>query len=93
MYELQKLCDAVPSYPTPRALALIEQELGSPASELFLDLDESTLPIAAALICRTGRAFQNKTLERYRDQKVKNVLTIENFDRSHDSLVGPNDQV
>lgn len=31
VYELQKLCDAVPSYPTAEALALIEQQLGAPA--------------------------------------------------------------
>ena len=40
--ELQKLCDAVPSYPTAEALALIEEELGAPAATLFDGLDSST---------------------------------------------------
>ena len=48
VYELQKLCDAVPSYPTAEALALIEAELGRPAAELFDGLDASSTPIAAA---------------------------------------------
>ena len=33
IYELQKLCDAVPSYPTSEALRLIEAELGQPPSQ------------------------------------------------------------
>ena len=48
VYELQKLCDSVPSYPTPHALELIESELGQPASELFDQLAAETEPIAAA---------------------------------------------
>ena len=47
IYELQKLCDAVPSYPTREALALVEAELGAPAAELFEGLDAETRPIAA----------------------------------------------
>lgn len=61
--ELQKLCDAVPSYPTPRALELIERELGSPASELFLDLDEGTVPIAAASLGQVYRCRIRSTGE------------------------------
>jgi len=55
VYELQKLCDSVPSYPTAHALALLEAELGRPASELFADLDESTQPIAAASLGQVYR--------------------------------------
>ncbi|EOD29507.1 hypothetical protein EMIHUDRAFT_113732 [Emiliania huxleyi CCMP1516] len=54
VYELQKLCDAVPSYPTAAALALIEAELGAPASSLF-ELDASSEPIAAASLGQVYR--------------------------------------
>jgi len=54
IYELQKLCDAVPSYPTAAALALIEAELGAPASSLF-ELDASSEPIAAASLGQVYR--------------------------------------
>jgi predicted unusual protein kinase regulating ubiquinone biosynthesis (AarF/ABC1/UbiB family) len=60
IYELQKLCDAVPSYPTPLALELIEAELGSPPSALFTDLDERTQPIAAASL---GQVYRCRTRE------------------------------
>ena len=53
--ELQKLCDAVPSYPTAEALALIEEELGAPAATLFDGLDSSTAPIAAASLGQVYR--------------------------------------
>jgi aarF domain-containing kinase len=62
--ELQKLCDAVPSYPTARALELIELELGAPASELFLDLDAGTPPIAAASLGQVYRCRLRSTGER-----------------------------
>ena len=55
VYELQKLCDAVPSYPTAEALALIEEELGAPAATLFDGLDSSTAPIAAASLGQVYR--------------------------------------
>ena len=55
VYELQKLCDAVPSYPTADALRLIESELGVPASEVFTGLDESSQPIAAASLGQVYR--------------------------------------
>lgn len=61
--ELQKLCDAVPSYPTPRALELIERELGAPAASLFLDLDASTEPIAAASLGQVYRCRLRSTGE------------------------------
>eukprot|EP00940_MAST-03C_sp_MAST-3C-sp2_P002271 g2271.t1 len=47
LFELQKLCDSVPSYPTAEAIALLEKELG-PVDDLFYDLDESSSPIASA---------------------------------------------
>ena len=48
VYELQKLCDAVPSYPTAEAIKLVEAELGQPVEAIFEGLDQSTMPIAAA---------------------------------------------
>ena len=55
VYELQKLCDAVPSYPTPLALELIERELGRPAQAVFADLDDTSEPIAAASLGQVYR--------------------------------------
>merc|ERR1712241_401983 len=47
--ELQKLCDAVPSFPTEDAIAVINDELGPGAAErMFHDLSSDTQPIAAA---------------------------------------------
>jgi len=48
LFELQKLCDAVPSFPTSQALAMIEAELGTSVPQLFDGLDKSVEPIAAA---------------------------------------------
>lgn len=48
IYELQKLCDQVPSFPTAMALTVIEESLGAPAAHFFADLDASVEPIAAA---------------------------------------------
>merc|ERR1711936_324477 len=47
LFELQKLCDAVPSFPTKDAIDVIESELGRPVAEVFEGLDGSE-PIAAA---------------------------------------------
>ena len=55
VYELQKLCDAVPSYPTADAIRLIEAELGRPAAAVFSGIDESTSPIAAASLGQVYR--------------------------------------
>eukprot|EP01043_Picozoa_sp_COSAG02_P017018 COSAG02_NODE_762_length_17464_cov_12.006219_8_plen_493_part_00 len=76
--ELQKLCDAVPSYPTPRALELIEAELGRPVSELFVDLDASTAPIAAASLgqvyrCRLRLTGEQVALKVQRPDMLKAV--------------------
>jgi len=48
LFELQKLCDAVPSFPTQQAIDMIEAELGGSVASTFLDLDSSVEPIAAA---------------------------------------------
>lgn len=55
VYELQKLCDAVPSYPTEQALALIEAELGAAADALFDGLGPGTAPVAAASLGQVYR--------------------------------------
>merc|ERR1719340_105802 len=48
LFELQKLCDAVPSFPTKEAIEVIESELGCDVGDLFLGLEEDVSPIAAA---------------------------------------------
>jgi len=48
LVQLQKLCDAVPSYPTSEAMAVVESELGIKVEDVFLDLHTTTSPIAAA---------------------------------------------
>ena len=47
LIELQKLCDAVPPFPTSQALALLEAELGGPAEDFF-EAPFPSEPIAAA---------------------------------------------
>jgi predicted unusual protein kinase regulating ubiquinone biosynthesis (AarF/ABC1/UbiB family) len=42
LFELQKLCDAVPGYPTKAAILVIESELGAKVADLFDDLTEDT---------------------------------------------------
>jgi predicted unusual protein kinase regulating ubiquinone biosynthesis (AarF/ABC1/UbiB family) len=49
VYELQKLCDAVPPFPTGEAIATIEKELGiAHVAQVFAGLDQDTAPIASA---------------------------------------------
>jgi predicted unusual protein kinase regulating ubiquinone biosynthesis (AarF/ABC1/UbiB family) len=48
LIELQKLCDAVPPFPTKYAIDLIEHELGQPVEELYDGLSRTSSPIAAA---------------------------------------------
>lgn len=55
VYELQKLCDAVPSFPTAIALQTISSELGRPIEQMFSDLTLESEPIAAASL---GQVFQ-----------------------------------
>ena len=58
LFELQKLCDSVPSFPTAEAISVIESELGTGAARnLFQDLDSSTPPIAAASL---GQVYKLK---------------------------------
>ena len=78
VYELQKLCDSVPSYPTVDALKLIEAELGVPASALFADLDASTEPVAAASLgqvyrCRMRGSGQEVALKVQRPDMIRAV--------------------
>ena len=55
LYELQKLCDSVPSYPTAAALLLIEAEIGRPVSDVFIGLDRDSTPVAAASLGQVYR--------------------------------------
>merc|ERR1719433_1343057 len=48
IFELQKLCDAVPSFPTKEAIEVIESELGCNVGDVFLGLEGDIPPIAAA---------------------------------------------
>merc|ERR1711992_255250 len=59
LFELQKLCDAVPSLPTRDAVAVIEAELGRPVAEIFEGLEGSE-PIAAASL---GQVYKVKLAE------------------------------
>ena len=73
-----KLCDAVPSYPTAEALALIEAELGRPAAELFDGLDASSTPIAAASLgqvyrCRLRASGAEIALKVQRPDMIRSV--------------------
>lgn len=55
MNELQKLCDKVPSFPTPIAMQVIQDELGKPWYECFAELTPA--PIAAASL---GQVYKGK---------------------------------
>jgi len=59
LFELQKLCDAVPSFPTSDAVAVIEEELGRPVAEVFEGLEGSE-PIAAASL---GQVYKVRLVE------------------------------
>ena len=49
LFELQKLCDAVPSFPTSEALAVMQSELGvETVASVFPGLESDTQPVAAA---------------------------------------------
>ena len=60
MRELEKLQDDVPPFPFAQAKEIVERELRSPLTEIFLRFDES--PLAAASIAQVHRA-QLKTGE------------------------------
>lgn len=57
LFELQKLCDAVPSFPTVQALEVMSRELRCDPRDIFQDLDETTVPIAAASL---GQVYKLK---------------------------------
>jgi aarF domain-containing kinase len=48
VYELQKLCDSCPSFPTDIAIDIIEKELGKRVGEVYEGINLDTVPIAAA---------------------------------------------
>lgn len=55
LHELAKLQDSVPTFPTEEARALIESELGTPISEVFVEF--SPLPVASASL---GQVYKGK---------------------------------
>ena len=55
MVELQKLCDKVPSFDSGVAMRLIEDELGRPWQEVYLELTPE--PIAAASL---GQVYKGR---------------------------------
>jgi len=68
LFELQKLCDAVPSFPTEQALEVIESELGKSVEEVFMDLNSTVSPIAAASL---GQVYRVKLKEEGEEVAVK----------------------
>lgn len=79
MTELQKLCDKVPSFPDDVAMALIEEELGSPWHEIYDELSPS--PIAAASLGQVykGRLKENGDLVAVKVQRpfVLETVTVD----------------
>ena len=56
VYELQKLCDSVPAFPTPKAIEVLRAELGvDDIADVYLDLDNHSVPIAAASLGQVYR--------------------------------------
>merc|ERR1719400_2542639 len=68
LFELQKLCDAVPSFPTKEAIEVIESELGCEVGEVFLGLQQDTSPIAAASL---GQVYKVKLAKENKVVAVK----------------------
>jgi len=60
LFELQKLCDAVPSFPTKDAIEVIESELGVKVSDIFEGLDVDKGPIASASL---GQVYKVKLVD------------------------------
>ncbi|CAN4090943.1 unnamed protein product [Withania somnifera] len=81
MVELQKLCDKVPSFPDDVAMALIEEELGEPWSNIYSELSPS--PIAAASLGQVykGRLKENGDLVAVKVQRpfVLETVTVDLF--------------
>jgi aarF domain-containing kinase len=68
VYELQKLCDAVPPFPTAQAVAMLEEELGAPVDTFFTGLGDSSIPIASASL---GQVYQCHLVEGGQEVAVK----------------------
>ena len=68
LFELQKLCDAVPSFPTKDAIEVIESELGVKVTDIFEGLDPEEGPIAAASL---GQVYRVKLVENDKVVAVK----------------------
>ncbi|XP_060180486.1 uncharacterized protein LOC132610218 [Lycium barbarum] len=81
MVELQKLCDKVPSFPDDVAMALIEEELGEPWTNIYSELSSS--PIAAASLGQVykGRLKENGDLVAVKVQRpfVLETVTVDLF--------------
>jgi len=60
LFELQKLCDAVPSFPTKDALEVIESELGAKVSDIFEGFNAEEGPIASASL---GQVYKVKLVD------------------------------
>lgn len=52
LLELQKLCDAVPSFPTRKAREIVRAELGEAGLDAFADFSDDTAPVASASLVR-----------------------------------------
>merc|ERR1711906_64870 len=61
IYQLQSLCDQVPHFDHQTALAIIEDELGAPATEMFIGLASVDRPIAAASLGQVYRCKLRST--------------------------------
>ncbi len=66
MNELRDLCDAVPSFDNAIAFAMMEEELGRPVDEMFVDISEK--PIAAASL---GQVYKAKLKETGEEVAIK----------------------
>ncbi len=80
LFELQKLCDSVPSFPTKEAIDVIEAELGpGSVQELFHDLTTSTPPIAAASL---GQVYKLKLRKKTEGNLLRNQRVLSNITRA-----------
>ena len=61
--ELQKLCDGCPAFDNEVAMATIEASLGRPVGEVFIGLDATVPPVAAASLGQVYKATLRATGE------------------------------